>query len=520
MSIINKPDSSNYKLAGIDSLKCDNHYATLPAHFYNKQMPDGISDPKMVSLNPQVLALLGLDNVVADSDALLQLCSGNYLPSGFDPLAMKYTGHQFGHYNPDLGDGRGLLLAQVKGNDASGDGSNSNSSKNTTWDLHLKGAGKTPYSRQGDGRAVLRSSIREYLCSAAMQGLGIPTTQALSVVVGSDAVMREQVEQAAMVVRVAESHVRFGHFEHFYYTQQLDDLKLMLDYTLTKHFPDVLTAEVPYLAFYKQVMTTTAELMAHWQAVGFVHGVMNTDNMSILGQTFDYGPFAFQDNFDPAYVCNHTDYSGRYAFNQQPQVGYWNLMALGRALTPFMDVEPLNTVLQTYDDIFLAKFRELMRGKLGLQQVQDTDGELIKNLLEILAGSAVDYTYFFRSLSDFDSAEDAENSTNNEKNSAIRDQFIDREAFDGWAVKYQQRLVLESSVDEVRKVRMNQVNPKYILRNYLAQQAITQATDYDYSLVNELLEVLTNPFSEHPEFETLAALPPEWGRKMVLSCSS
>jgi len=514
VSIVNKPVDSHEqtgrldKLTSIDSLNCDNHYATLPAHFYNKQMPDGISDPKMVSLNPQVLALLDLDNAVADSDALLQLCSGNYLPSCFDPLAMKYTGHQFGHYNPDLGDGRGLLLAQVKGNDARGDSNN-----HTTWDLHLKGAGRTPYSRQGDGRAVLRSSIREYLCSAAMQGLGIPTTQALSVVVGSDTVMREQVEQAAMVVRVAESHVRFGHFEHFYYTQRLDDLKLMLDYTLTKHFPDALNEEVPYLAFYKQVMTTTAELMAHWQAVGFVHGVMNTDNMSILGQTFDYGPFAFQDNFDPAYVCNHTDYSGRYAFNQQPQVGYWNLMALGRALTPFVDIDPLNAVLQTYDDIFLAKLRELMRGKLGLQQVHDTDGELIKNLLEILASSAVDYTYFFRLLSGFNSAEDADNS-------AIRDQFIDREAFDAWAVKYQLRLVLELSVDDVRKVSMNQVNPKYILRNYLAQQAITQATDYDYSLVNELLEVLANPFAEHPKFEKLAALPPEWGRKMVLSCSS
>ena len=496
------------KLTGLESLCCDNHYAMLPANFYNKQVPDGISDPKMVSLNSQVLTLLGLDNAVVDSDALLQLCSGNYLPSGFEPLAMKYTGHQFGHYNPDLGDGRGLLLAQVKG---SGDGGDSR--KSPTWDLHLKGAGKTPYSRQGDGRAVLRSSIREYLCSAAMQGLGIPTTQALSVVVGSDAVMREQVEQAAMVVRVAQSHIRFGHFEHFYYTQRLDDLKLMLDYTLTKHFPDMLTAEVPYLAFYKQVVTTTAELMAHWQAVGFVHGVMNTDNMSILGQTFDYGPFAFQDNFDPAYVCNHTDYSGRYAFNQQPQVGYWNLMALGRALTPFMDVAPLNETLQTFDDIFLAKLRQLMRGKLGLQQVHNNDGKLIKNLLEILANSAVDYTYFFRLLSDFDSAEGA-------VNLSIRDQFIDRDAFDAWAVKYQQRLALESSIDKARKARMNQVNPKYILRNYLAQQAITQAADYDYSLVNELRDVLANPFDEHPEFEKLAALPPEWGRKMVLSCSS
>lgn len=494
--------------AAIEALNCDNHYARLPAHFYNKQIPDGISDPKMVSLNLQVLALLGLDGAVAGSDALLQLCSGNYLPSGFEPLAMKYTGHQFGHYNPDLGDGRGLLLAQIKSADTA---------DNPTWDLHLKGAGKTPYSRQGDGRAVLRSSIREYLCSAAMQGLGIPTTQALSIVVGSDAVMREQVEQAAMIVRVAESHIRFGHFEHFYYNQHLDDLKQMLDYTLTQHFPDALTAGMPYVAFYKQVVTTTAELIAHWQAVGFVHGVMNTDNMSILGQTFDYGPFAFQDNFDPAYVCNHTDYSGRYAFNQQPQVGYWNLMALGRALTPFVEIDELNDALQHYDDIFLAKLRQLMRGKLGLQQVHDGDGELIKNLLEILASSGVDYTYFFRLLSDFDSADSVVNSANN---SPIRDQFIDREAFDAWAVKYQQRLALESSVDEVRKVRMNQVNPKYILRNYLAQQAITQATDYDYRLVNELCEVLANPFAEHPEFETLAALPPEWGRKMVLSCSS
>ncbi|MDX2321552.1 MAG: YdiU family protein [Moritella sp.] len=505
MSSANKPVNSHEGvLSSIDSLTCDNHYARLPAHFYNKQIPAGLCDPKMVSLNPQVLALLGLDDSFADSDALLQLCSGNYLPSGFEPLAMKYTGHQFGHYNPDLGDGRGLLLAQVKSTDKA---------DSPTWDLHLKGAGKTPYSRQGDGRAVLRSSIREYLCSAAMQGLGIPTTQALSVVVGSDTIMREQVEQAAMVVRVAESHVRFGHFEHFYYTQRLDDLKLMLDYTLTQHFPDALTAEMPYLAFYKQVVTTTAELMAHWQAVGFVHGVMNTDNMSILGQTFDYGPFAFQDDFDPAYVCNHTDYSGRYAFNQQPQVGYWNLMALGRSLTPFMDVEPLNATLQTYDDIFLAKLRQLMRAKLGLQQVLDGDGELIKQLLEILASSSVDYSYFFRSLSDFDSTEGA-------LNSAIRDQFIDRDGFDTWAAQYQQRLLLELSVDDVRKVHMDQVNPKYILRNYLAQQAIEQATDYDYSLVNELVKVLANPFDEHPEFETLAALPPEWGRKMVLSCSS
>lgn len=488
---------------GIESLCCDNHYAALPESFYTRQMPSGICQPKLVSVNSAVLSLLGLDPCISESSHFLQLCSGNWIPDNFAPLAMKYAGHQFGQYNPDLGDGRGLLLAQVKGSD----------SATPTWDLHLKGAGQTPYSRQGDGRAVLRSSIREYLCSAAMQGLGIPTTQALSLVVGSDAVVREQVEPAAMLLRVAESHIRFGHFEHFYYTQQWDELKLLLDYTLQHHFPLSLQDETPYLSFFRQVVKSTAELMAHWQSVGFVHGVMNTDNMSILGQTFDYGPFAFQDNFETDYVCNHIDYAGRYAFNQQPQVGYWNLMALGRALTPLLEVDDLNDALATYDDLFLSRYRHLMRAKLGLSMNDAGDGELIKQLLAILASNSIDYSYFFRLLSDF-------NTSAGSDNAMLRDLFIDRDEFDRWSQCYSQRLQLEQSQDDVRKVQMDRVNPKYILRNYLAQQAITKAESGDYTDVNQLLEVLSTPFDAHPEYEQYTALPPDWGRKMILSCSS
>jgi uncharacterized protein YdiU (UPF0061 family) len=491
------------KLTGIESLCCHNHYAALPEGFYTRQVPSGIRQPKLVSVNNAVLALIGLDPCVVESPHFLPLCSGNWLPDNFSPLAMKYAGHQFGQYNPDLGDGRGLLLAQIKGS----------GSATQTWDLHLKGAGQTPYSRQGDGRAILRSSIREYLCSAAMQGLGIPTTQALSLVVGSDAVMREQPEPVAMVLRVAESHIRFGHFEHFYYTQQWDELKLLLDYTLKQHFPQSLQDATPYLSFFRQVIKSTAELMAHWQSVGFVHGVMNTDNMSILGQTFDYGPFAFQDNFETDYVCNHIDYAGRYAFNQQPQVGYWNLMALGRALTPLIDVAELNDALAAYDDLFLSCYRRLMRAKLGLTITNDGDGDLIKQLLAILASNNVDFSYFFRLLSDFKTSEGSDNSL-------LRDLFINRDEFEHWSHAYTQRLQLEPSRDDVRKVQMDRVNPKYILRNYLAQQALTKAESGDYTDVNQLLEVLSAPFDVHPEYEQYTALPPDWGRKMILSCSS
>lgn len=491
------------KIAGMALLCSDNHYAALPPSFYNKQQPEGISEPKLVSVNRQVLAQLGLAESYAETDEFLQFCSGNWQPENMLPLAMKYAGHQFGQFNPDLGDGRGLLLGQIKAAD----------NHQQTWDIHLKGAGRTPYSRQGDGRAVLRSSIREYLCSAAMTGLNIPTTQAMSLVVGSDTVWRESVEPVAMVTRIAESHVRFGHFEHFYYGQQWDELKVMLDYTIAQHFPDLRLHQSPYLAFFQRVIKTTAELMAKWQCVGFVHGVMNTDNMSILGQTFDYGPFAFQDNFDPAYVCNHTDYAGRYAYNQQPQVGRWNLMALGQTLATLIEVADLNAALAEYDDLFLAHYRQLMRAKLGLQTELAEDSELIKTTMAMLATNSSDFTWFFRQLSNFSSLDMADNAQ-------FRDHFIDRDSFDAWAVLYQQRLQQESLTDPQRKMAMDKVNPKYILRNYLAQQVIEQAERYDYSGVNDLLKVLADPFSEQPEFAHFAQLPPEWGRKMVLSCSS
>ncbi len=489
------------KKTGLDKLCVNNHYASLPESFYTRKLPKGLPDPTLVSVNRDVLSLLGLDWSVTKSDDFLQLCSGNCLPETFEPLAMKYAGHQFGQYNPDLGDGRGLLLAQVEDRDGQ------------SWDLHLKGAGRTPYSRQGDGRAVLRSSIREYLCSAAMHGLGIPTTLALSLVVGSEPVAREKMEQGAMVLRVAQSHIRFGHFEHFYYTQQWSELKQLADYCIEQHFPALLQVTEPYVEFFRLVTKMTAELMAYWQSIGFVHGVMNTDNMSILGQTFDYGPYAFQDNFDPGYVCNHTDYSGRYAFNQQPQIGYWNLMALARALTPLIELEELNGILERYDDWFLAYYKKLMRAKLGLQTEQERDGALIKSLLQLLGDNQIDYSHFFRLLGQFDPAPTAENGF-------LRDLFIDRSAFDSWAQTYRKRLSLERGDNDTRKAQMDRVNPKYILRNYLAQQAIEDAEQGDFSLVNELLMVLQSPFDEQPDYDSYAKLPPEWGRKMVLSCSS
>lgn len=489
--------------SGIETLSTNNHYARLPAHFFHLQPPAGIANPRLVSVNKQVLSLLGLSDSAAQEDAFLQFCAGNKMPDFAHPLSMKYAGHQFGHFNPDLGDGRGLLLGQVKDPAVIG----------KTWDLHLKGAGKTPYSRQGDGRAVLRSSIREYLCSAAMQGLGVPTTQALSLAVGEEKVWREQLEPVATVVRVAESHIRFGHFEHFYYAQQWDDLQVLLDYTIEQHFSDLRLHAMPYLAFFKRVIKTTAELIAHWQCSGFVHGVMNTDNMSILGQTFDYGPFAFQDNFDREYVCNHTDHSGRYAYNQQPQIAYWNLMALGQALSPLIEVSDLNAALEEYEDIFLAKYRELMGGKLGLKIALPNDGKLMQELLGLLNENQIDFTHFFRQLSGF-------SRTDMHDNQPIIDTFINREGFTVWAGKYQIRLQQEQLTDAQRSMEMNKINPKFILRNYLAQQAINHAESGDYSVIEALVDVLANPFEEWPEYETYAALPPDWGQKMVLSCSS
>lgn len=456
----------------------------------------------MVSFNPDAAQLIDLSVAESQREEFAQCFAGNRRLPGSEPLAMLYAGHQFGHYVHQLGDGRAILLGEVKNR------------RGEVWDLQLKGAGPTPYSRNGDGRAVLRSSIREYLCSEAMHGLGIPTTRALCVVGSDEEVYRETIESAAVVTRIAESFVRFGSFEVFYYRKQYEQLTGLADYVIERHFPQLLSAEDKYAGFLREVMVRTAHLMAQWQAVGFSHGVMNTDNMSILGLTFDYGPFGFMEAYEPGYICNHSDQGGRYAFDQQPQIGQWNLSALAQALTPLVTPGQAEEILEDYGDIFSERYVELMCGKLGVKYAGLEDFALIQPLLEMMQASRVDYTNLFRSLGRFKMA-------TGENNSFLRDQFIDRAAFDHWAESYRLRLQAEGVDDAMRKEAMDRVNPKYILRNYLAQIAISKAEkDRDFSEVDRLLSLLLNPFDEQPEMENYVAPAPEWAQHLEISCSS
>jgi serine/tyrosine/threonine adenylyltransferase len=329
---------------------------------------------------------------------LIETLAGNQLLPGMDAIAALYAGHQFGHYVSQLGDGRAILLGEVK--NAAGEG----------WEVQLKGAGRTPYSRGGDGRAVLRSSIREFLCSEAMHALGIPTTRALCIVGSDRPVYREDEETAALVTRLAPSFVRFGSFEVFYYRNQVEPIKQLADYVIERYYPDLKNLADPYPEFLRQVALRTAELMAQWQAVGFSHGVMNTDNMSILGLTLDYGPFGFLDAFDPGYVCNHSDTGGRYAFDQQPDVAAWNITKLAQALVPLMSVETASQAIGEYPQVFGKAYLERMAAKFGLTPGSETAG-LVMDALQLLAQNRVDYTIFLRRLCDFDSRPEAVNTT-------------------------------------------------------------------------------------------------------------
>ncbi|HEY6093375.1 MAG TPA: YdiU family protein, partial [Gallionellaceae bacterium] len=311
----------------LEQLNFDNTFARLPATFHSRLQPTPLGNPYLVSFNSRAAALIDLADDQALRPDFAEYFIGNRLLPGSEPLSMLYAGHQFGHYVPQLGDGRAILLGEIR--NAAGE----------LWDVQLKGAGPTPYSRSGDGRAVLRSSIREYLCSEAMHGLGIPTTRALCIVGSDDEVYRERIETAAVVTRLAPSHVRFGSFEVFYYRQQVAQIEALADYVIARHFPHLTGVPGRFGRLLHEVMTRTARLMARWQAVGFMHGVMNTDNMSILGLTFDYGPFGFMEAYNPGHVCNHSDHGGRYAFDQQPQIGLWNLTALAQAMSPLVPLQ-------------------------------------------------------------------------------------------------------------------------------------------------------------------------------------
>jgi len=486
----------------LETLSFDNSYARLPEAFYAKLNPTPFaSSPYLVSLNPAAAELIDLNPGEAKRPEFAALFGGGMLAPGMDPLAMLYSGHQFGVYVPQLGDGRAILLGEAT------------NTRGERWDLHLKGAGMTPFSRDGDGRAVLRSTIREYLCSEAMHALGIPTTRALCIVGSDDKVYREQVESGAMLLRMAPSHVRFGTFEIFYYRRQHDLLKVLADFVIDGHFPHLQGTPDKYASFFTEVVERTARLIARWQAVGWAHGVMNTDNMSILGLTLDYGPFGFMDDYDAGFICNHSDHNGRYAFNQQPYIGLWNLSCLAQALLPLAEKEALKGGLDSYTPVFEREYRILLRAKLGLTEERGEDDELFRDFLSLLQESRADYTNIFRELGTFASGPGA-------TNEHLREHFVNRDRFDAWALRYRDRLQGERSRDGERQLAMNRVNPKYVLRNYLAQTAIERAQQKDFSEIDTLLTLLQSPYTDQPRMEAYAYSPPSWGRHLSVSCSS
>lgn len=489
-------------------LTFDNAFARLSGAFYTRLGPTPLPEPYLVAKSDRAAALLGLVPEHFGEPGLVAALSGNVPLAGSEPLAAVYSGHQFGVYVPRLGDGRALLLGEVVGPDGG------------RWEVQLKGAGKTPYSRMGDGRAVLRSSIREFLASEAMHGLGIPTTRALAVTGSDYPVIRETVESAAVVTRLAPSFVRFGSFEYFYWTQQHDALRQLADYVIERHYPAARESAQPYLALLECVARRTARLVAQWQGVGFCHGVLNTDNMSILGLTIDYGPYGFIDAFDVDHICNHSDEHGRYSYSMQPQIGHWNLYALGQALVPLTDdLDATKAAIDVYLDEYSQAIDEVFRAKLGLTTARPEDATLISGAIDLLNANRTDWTRFWRQLAKLrsdpvDPAEDA----------PVRDLIIDRAAFDAWATQYRQRLAAEGSDDAVRAARMNRVNPKFVLRNHLAETAIRKARGddgaRDFDEVARLLRILERPYDEQPEHEAYAAEPPEWAQSLHLSCSS
>jgi uncharacterized protein YdiU (UPF0061 family) len=478
----------------------------LPPAFYTRLMPTPLPAPYFIAASDKAAALAGLDPAALRQDDVVAVFSGNQVPPRSQPLSAVYSGHQFGHWAGQLGDGRAILLGSLKGPEG-------------PIELQLKGAGMTPYSRMGDGRAVLRSSIREFLCSEAMAALGIPTTRALMLTGSNQQVVRETIESAAVVTRMAPSFVRFGSFEHWHYRGKQEELRILADYVIREFYPELQGAENPYLALLAEVTRRTARMIAHWQAVGFMHGVMNTDNMSILGLTLDYGPFGFMEAFDVDHICNHTDQGGRYSYANQVPVGHWNCYALANALLPLIqDKDAAEAALDAYVDAYGDKFDELVHAKLGLTTTQENDRALFDAMFKLMHENHVDFTLFFRRLGEL--RLDVLGDEGLEADAPLRDLFLDRPGFDAWAVDYRARLRQEASQDAARRQAMHSVNPKYVLRNYLAQAAIEKAQNGDFSEVSKLLAILERPFDEQPEHEAYAALPPDWASHLEVSCSS
>ena len=530
----------------LDSLKFDNQFVhNLPADLnavnsrrqvrnacYSRVLPTPVSDPKLIAWSREVADLLNIDGDPFASGDVANVFGGNQVLSGMDPFAMCYGGHQFGNWAGQLGDGRAINLGEVVNN------------RNQRWALQLKGAGPTPYSRTADGLAVLRSSVREFLCSEAMSHLGVPTTRALSLVLSGEKVVRDmfydgnpQRELGAIVCRVAPSFTRFGNFQIFAARGELDVLQNLVDHTIRVDFPHLgEPSPETYASWFAEICRTTADMIVHWMRVGFVHGVMNTDNMSILGLTIDYGPYGWLENYDPNWTPNTTDAAGRrYRFGHQPQVALWNLAQLGNSLVSlFETIEPLQAGIDLYNSHFNTQCRQMMLRKLGLNVSEtqiEADTSLTNDILDVMYPVETDMTIFYRRLAAMPLA-----GMPDELPATVLDALSDayyrpeqltaeyRLTAWNWLQRYRNRVQMEGVSDTERQQRMNAVNPKYVLRNYMAQLAIDKADDGDYSLISELLNILRQPYDEQPDKEHFAVKRPDWARERagcsMLSCSS
>ena len=463
-------------------------FCQLGSTFFRHCQPEPLFDAHWIALNE---ALIAQHAIAFDDKTLLNLASG-LLDDSHEPIAQKYTGHQFGYYNPDLGDGRGLLLGQ--GSQYLG----------IPYDWHLKGAGRTSFSRGGDGRAVLRSCIREYLASEALAGLGIPTSRALSVVSNQETVWREGPESRAALLRLTPSHIRFGHFE-WAAEVGADASKQLADYVIAQHFVHLADSPTPYAALLRQIVVSTAQLIAKWQSVGFNHGVMNTDNFSILGETFDYGPYGFLDDCQIGYICNHSDHTGRYAYNEQPQIGLWNCQVLAASFANLIPSEATRSaIINDYVSEYNNHYIHLMRQKLGLTQTQPSDKELVAKLIILMDKHRLDWSCTWRELAQDFEAQQAS-------------QLSDYQA---WWRDYQARLNLENTSREDCKALILKNNPQLILRNYIAQEAIDKAESGDTQWVDALRQALQNPFEVSAQWQAYCARPSLSQKGLRLSCSS
>ena len=491
----------------LENLYLSNSFAKLGADFFQEKQPDPVSSPYLIDSNPAAIKLIRLDLSEVKKNAFLEYFSGNRLLPNSKPLAMAYSGHQFGSYNPRLGDGRGLLLGEVK------------DPNNNILDIHLKGCGPTRFSRGFDGRATLRASIREYLGGEAIHGLGIPTTRSLAVIGTGELVHREIPEPGAILVRLSDSHVRFGSFQLLHFTNKPEKVTELLNYIIDRHYPSIQSDANKYKLLLRHVVKRTAKLIALWQANGFIHGVMNTDNMTITGTTFDYGPFGFMDHFNPNFTPNHSDPNGRYAYGKQPEIGYWNLSKFSETIGHLVDSQFIAEELANYQQIYNDYYRKLMGQKLGLEILDSEFKELVNKLFHLLYNNLIDYSLFFRHLSDLPS--------NFPK--TLTQKFKAPQAFDSWVSMFVRLIEREDPDRNTRTEKMNLINPKFILRNYLLQGATDKALkESDFSEVERLRMLLENPYKDRPEMftqygidaEYYAAETPAPSIEMQLSCSA